>query len=92
MPEPDSTRDLPDTLPLDPAGSAVVIRAELGVDLVRARVIVEQARVTGPFARFRDPSDLALFRGLLEQARGNLSRAASLLADQSFKPLPVEEV
>lgn len=89
MPEPDSTTSdavLPDTLPTDACGSAVVIRAEMGVDLTRARVIIEQARVTTPFARFDETTDAQLFRGLLEQARINVTRAAALLADQTFKP------
>jgi len=90
VPSQNSRDDLPDTLPDDPNGSALVIRAELGVDLTRARVIVEQARVTAPFARFHEPSDLQLYRGLLEQARGNLSRASALLAAQTFKHRPEE--
>lgn len=72
--------DLPDvTMP-----SAIQMRAAMGADLANAGAILAETRTSAPFARFEEPTDLALFRGLLEQARSFAVRANALLADQTF--------
>lgn len=78
--------DLPDIV----MPSALQMRAAMGADLATVGAIIAATRTSAPFARFEETTDLALFRGLLEQARSFAGRANALLADQTFRPRDAE--
>lgn len=66
--------------------SVVLMRAHMASDLADAGRIVDQVKVTAPFARIQDPDRLALFHSLLDESRRATRRAAALLMDETFLP------